>query len=325
MKWINKLSIKNKLLLGFTILLTFVLVLIYVSFSSLTTMRDTQRTLTTVEYPLSIELLKLRSALNRERLAITRIVLVQDDQVSKQWYDELIDMNTTITSIIDTIQVLGKDHPKIISDIQGFAHQRKTFRAYEDTLLHVYNTPQTHEKAELLLTGTLFEFNENMRENIVGLSNISEAEDEFLRQKTETTFNNVVVSFAVFGALLILLCLVLTVFFVRVIALPIQALAKQADQIAYGDLTVRIQVKEGNDEVAVMQRSFGMMVSSLRSVSEELKTTVDTLDSLSNEVNAELERGFNDTAAILRWIEKFSGSVTAISKGLNALMNEFKL
>ncbi|MDP2338788.1 MAG: methyl-accepting chemotaxis protein [Bacteroidota bacterium] len=325
MKWINKLSIRNKLLLGFTVLLTFVLVLIYVSFSSLTTIRDTQRTLTTVEYPLSIELLKLRSALNRERLAITRIVLVQDDEVTKQWNDELVGLNTTVTSIIDTIQILGKDKPKIISGIQDFARQRNTFKAYKDTLLHVYNTPQTHVKAELLLTGTLFVINENMRENIVGLSDISEMDVELLKQKAETTYNNVVMSFAVFGVLLILLCLMLTVFFVRAIALPIQALAKQADRIAYGDLSVKIEVKDGSDEVAVMQRSFGMMVSSLRSVSEELKSTVDTLDNLSSEVNSELERGFNDTAAILRWIEKFSASVTAISKGLNALMNEFKL
>ncbi|MCK9424527.1 MAG: HAMP domain-containing protein [Ignavibacteriaceae bacterium] len=325
MKWINNLNIKNKLLLGFALLLAFVLIMIYTAFNSLTTMRESQRILTNIEYPLSIELLTLRTSINRERITINRIVMIQDAQKTKELQDEMDDLDTTVTSILDSIKVLAKDYAQIIADIESFSTARKTFRMYVDTLLNVYNTPQTRVKAEALVLGAMFDLNENMREIVVALSKISEGNDALAKQNAKTAFNDVVVSFSFFCVLLILICIGLTIFFVRSIAKPIQALAQNAEQIAYGDLSVKINVKDGKDEVAVMQRSFGMMVSSLNSVAEELKSTVGTLDNISSEINNELNTGFNDTAAILRWIEKFSGNISAISQRLNALMNEFKL
>lgn len=325
MKWMNNLNIKNKLLLGFALLLTFVLVFVAVAYNGLSTMRDTQRTLTHIEYPLTLELLKLRTNINRERSTINRIVLIQAERKYAEWRSELISLDTTITAISDSIKILAKENPIIIGGIQEFTAKRKIYKTYIDTLLNVYNTSKTQHKVEGLLIGVMYELNETMREIILGLSKISESSDENLIRENENAFSFVVRSFSVFGVLLIMICIGLTMFFVKIIAKPIEDLAKQAENIAYGDLTMDVQVKKGKDEIAVMQRSFGMMVSSLRAVSKELKSTIGTLDSLNTEINSELQIGFNDTAAILKWIEKLTANVNRISKNLNTLMSEFKI
>ena len=325
MTWINNLTIKNKLLLGFALLIVFVLIMIYTAFNSFNTMRESQRILANIEYPLSIELLTLRTSMNRERITINRIVMIQDAQKSKELYDEIEDLDSTIISIADSILVLAKDYPPIIEGIKSFNSARKNLRIYVDTLLNVYNTPQTRQKAEALMLGPMFDLNERIREIVVALSTISEGNDALAKRNANTAYNDVVLSFSLFSILLVLICIGLTLFFATVIAKPIQELAKNAEQIAYGDLSGKINVRQGKDEVAVMQRSFGMMVSSLRSVSQELKLAVENLDELSGRIKSELNTGFNDTASIIRWIENFSGNVSAISKKLNALMNEFKM
>ncbi len=325
MKWINNLNIKNKLLLGFAVLLVIVLIMISVAFVNLITIRDRQQELTTIEYPLSIELLKLRIDFNRERITIDRISLLMDPQVYQQSRYDLMDLDTSITATLDNIRKLAKIYPQIISGVQNIIAQRNTFRKYRDTLFHIYNTQQSYQKAKGLIAGAMFNLEEKIRDNIVRLNRISEENDGPLSRKAGNAFNSVIISFVVFGALLVFICIGLTLFFVNIIGKPIQELAKQAEQIAYGDLSIKINVRNGKDEVAVMQRSFGMMVSSLKSVSEELKSTVGTLDNLSSEIKSELNVGFNDTAAILRWVEKFSGNVSVVSKRLNSLMNEFKL
>jgi methyl-accepting chemotaxis protein len=75
--------------------------------------------------------------------------------------------------------------------------------------------------------------------------------------------------------LTILLVIVLGVFIANLITRPIRSLLEASTQVAGGDLLVQIEPK-GNDEVAVLTRSFNTMVSSLHQSKLDLVFQVST-------------------------------------------------
>jgi len=189
----------------------------------------------------------------------------------------------------------------------------------------MYGAMNLKEEAETLLFGDVFKQNEEARATVLNLSRISEDNDQKLLQTTEETFKNMVIYFFILGFLLVVLCIILTFFFVNIIASPLKILAAQSEKIAYGDLSIEIEVKEGRDEISVLQRSFGMMIESLRSVSSELKNSVDELNNVSSSMQDKMETGFQDTASIIKYVECNSDNIKNVSNKLNSLMNEFKL
>jgi methyl-accepting chemotaxis protein len=181
------------------------------------------------------------------------------------------------------------------------------------------------QEAQAFLLGNMFRQNEDSRETVLKLSSISEKNDKMLQEKTEKTFQEVILYFAILGCILALLCIILTLLFVKLIASPLQLLSSQAEKIAYGDLSVRIEVREGSDEISTLQRSFGMMVESLKSVYSEIKNSVDDLNKISSSMQDSMEKGFPDTASIIKHVETNSVSIKNISSKLKSFMSEFML
>jgi len=127
MNFLNNITIKYKLFLGFLLLLVFVIIIIFTSYSGLYSLRRTQRTLTQIEFPLTIELLKLRTTLNRERMTLTRIIMLSSKKEGSSLNEELADYDHEVNSIVDTIKKLGKYNSEIMIGIGEFTVQRKNY------------------------------------------------------------------------------------------------------------------------------------------------------------------------------------------------------
>jgi diguanylate cyclase (GGDEF)-like protein len=67
----------------------------------------------------------------------------------------------------------------------------------------------------------------------------------------------------------------------RSIVQPIRALSESASRIAQGETDVEIPVATTHDEIGILSRALGEMVSKLRNANEELRRTNEVLEQLS--------------------------------------------
>nr|WP_240732157.1 methyl-accepting chemotaxis protein [Geobacter sp. FeAm09] len=109
---------------------------------------------------------------------------------------------------------------------------------------------------------------------------------------------------AVFGSLI-----------TRSITGPVQTLAKQAEKIAAGDLTVKIQ-QESRDEIGVLAASFATMAESLRDTLQKVNDTSVQVATASNQLQSTAEQiatGAEEVAGQAQTVATASEELSATS------------
>ncbi|KAF0215068.1 MAG: methyl-accepting chemotaxis [Geobacteraceae bacterium] len=112
--------------------------------------------------------------------------------------------------------------------------------------------------------------------------------------------------------------LFLALFIARFISEPVKALARQAEQIANGDLTVAV-VQESRDEVGHLAGSFQKMVEHLREVIGKVVNTSESVSSSARELSATSEQmatGVEEVAAQAGTVATASEEMAATSTNI---------
>ncbi|NLK07155.1 MAG: methyl-accepting chemotaxis protein [Firmicutes bacterium] len=105
----------------------------------------------------------------------------------------------------------------------------------------------------------------------------------------------------VFCVVLLLIAAVVAWVLAQTISRPVGNLARLAEQVAEGDLTVEITVNS-HDEVGVLARAFGVMVDSTRSVVQDIMERANLVAASSQQLNASSEEtaaNANEAAATM--------------------------
>lgn len=106
---------------------------------------------------------------------------------------------------------------------------------------------------------------------------------------------------AVFGV-------VVAVLFARRMAAPIQQMAIAGEAIASGDLTVKINITETNDEVGVLSRSFNQMVSTIAELIKHISRSAESVVTTSGELTVNAHNTIVESDEVRQALSILAGS-----------------
>jgi two-component system nitrogen regulation sensor histidine kinase NtrY len=117
------------------------------------------------------------------------------------------------------------------------------------------------------------------------------AEYEQLEQRRGALQTNINLTFVVLALLMLLVAVFVGIWFASRMIAPISNLVRASERIREGDLGVRVHEGEGDDEIAVLSRTFNRMTDQLQSQRNELM-----------EANAQLDQRRRFTEAVLEGV-----------------------
>ncbi len=284
MKMLLDLSTRSKLLVSFSVVLILLAISVGTSYSTVTALRNIQKTLYEDDFRNAADLLRLGSAFNHERT----LTLVAAQITNKQQRDALLQAVTESEKESETI--LGRlnrqyqANPEVLSQVQELIAVR---RAMLDTR---YNQVQPaieagdEKRVVELQTGVQHERLQQMHDITQKLGDEETAHAEELLIQANQRTNEWMITLMIMGLTTFLVSIGLALLLTAVISRPLVQVSKAAELIADGDLTVEIAIDDRRDEVGLLKRSFRLMVDNLRKQTREMQELVAVLVSSSNEI-----------------------------------------
>lgn len=126
-------------------------------------------------------------------------------------------------------------------------------------------------------------------------------------------------------AVSIVFCCVLTLFTTRKVSKPIRDIVHTMEKVEKGEMEARVEVPEGNDEIAYMSRRFNEMVENLndlykKNMEKQDRLRLAEIKSLQAQINPHF---LYNTLDSIKWLAKLNG-VDAISVMVSKLGNLLK-
>ncbi len=128
--------------------------------------------------------------------------------------------------------------------------------------------------------------------------------------------------FMIVGVVGLLLAVFMTIAIVASIAMPIRELSTLAERVAYGDLAVAVATEARADEVGKLQYTFGMMVSALRQITQEVRSVAEALIA---EVGAAGRFAGNESGGEEKRKTEILSRLAELGERLRKVISEYKL
>lgn len=312
MKWFNNISIRNKLLVGFGLVLICLAIIAGTAYTSVRSISEAQAILFHQEFPHSLSLVKFRNALSQDRVMTSRIMRSQGQTEKKEAFEDLVKGGQELSESFEVVKKLSTQIPGLGNNVQHLSAVLNDYmRTRDEQTIPLLKEGKNLEAQEI--TAIQYGRFEKMMEIAFNLSSISEGQDRDLVKKSEAIAiqSNYIVSFVGILAIIISIAVILSV--LSSVATPLKELSVLTERVAYGDLTVNIHFEKRKDEVGTLQFMFGMMVSSLRQITIEIRSVVEAL---TCQVDLEGEAGDKDPA---------SPELSALGQKLKKLIEEYKV
>jgi methyl-accepting chemotaxis protein len=257
------------------------------------------------DYILSIRVLSLRMALNREPKVldstVTRLHLVEG------WLQE----------------AMGKFAP-LVGDYNRKQYQVfvSTVQSYRQALDQYEQLSQQNRSAEMstLLNGKIQDYSTQTGDQFAELMSLTAAEVSQATSQADTLYASV--KMTVIGALIAvaILTLLLAWLLIRSIVTPIRQAVRIAEQVAHGDLTTPIQTT-GNDETARLLKALAIMQSNLRETlqlisgtSTQLASAADQMSHNTQQDNSRLQQQHNEIEQAATAVNEMTVAVEEVAR-----------
>ncbi|MCK9814651.1 MAG: methyl-accepting chemotaxis protein [Candidatus Pseudomonas colombiensis] len=247
------------------------------------------------DYVLSIRVLSLRMALNREpkvlESTIARLHQVQ------AWLD----------------QALAKFAP-LVGDHNRVQYEKflATVKSYQQALAQYEALSQDNRSAEMtaLLNGKIQDYSTQTGDQFAELMNLTAEEVSQSAQHADALYSQVKVT--VIGALLAvaLLTLCLAWLLIRSIVVPIRQAVGVAEQVAAGDLSRPIH-SEGSDETARLLKALASMQASLRETLQLISSTSTQLAAAAQQMSQSTHQ---DSSRLQQQHNEIEQAATAVNE-----------
>lgn len=272
-----RLSIRTKLMLGFSVVLILLGTVVVTSITGMTSIMRHEDQVNRVSEAMG-EVLRLDAATNAQIMAVRGYLLVRDSQQK-----ELFEQNYQITQ--QALEALRN----LVSTETGLALIQDVavaVEAWTSQQVPVFSRNDfTQQEIQLLVTETFRESRNRMNTEIaefvayqITLKREREQEGVKLAER-----NRLIALGA--GLAAVLLGLTISISLSRALTRPIRLTAEAAERLAMGDLTVEeLQVKTG-DEVGHMARSFNTMVTNLRGLVRQVAESTTAVASAADQMD----------------------------------------
>ncbi len=286
MRWFLNFATGLKLSLGFLMMMTFLGIVIGVSYTRIMALQASQKHLHEVEIANVRDLWELRSQQNAIRAGLLSMMTATTPAEQKIWRDDVEtrtamaekDINSLSNRVGQSTAFLGKvEELKTIQD----AH-----RQTRNTQVMPLIQQGKDAEARAFMMGIQKDRYDKMREMSESLGEMAQTRaDQAVKDSNQSVDDALKIMKSV-GLVAFLLSGFMIIALSRAIANPLRDLSHAAEQIAGGDLSLNIATETRRDEVGVLNSAFGKMVSNLRDVNREITEGVNVLSSSANEISA---------------------------------------
>ena len=300
MKWFLNLSTRNKLFLGFGLMIAFLALVTVSAYRGIVMIQATQHSLYQKEFANTVDLMTIRSDENGVRAALLEMLSAATRSNQESWHKDIKERGKEITET--TQRLLDRNHndSSLFAQLQELNKIRDAFvQTRDDQLIPlIYAGKKT--QAEALVQGVQLKRYNKMRDISNRLCDSAAEKARAAVAASEQVAERTIYQFAMVGGLAILLAVAMALFISRIIAIPLQMISEIAGKVASGDLTVSISAGHRTDEVGELLRAFGTMLEGLRKLMREINEGVGVLASSSAEILAtttQVASGAAETAA----------------------------
>ncbi|MDP1535167.1 MAG: methyl-accepting chemotaxis protein [Rubrivivax sp.] len=286
MKWFLNLTTRNKLFLGFGLMIAFLATVIATAYLGIAAIQASQKNLYQEDFSNAVDLLNLRSDENGMRAALLSMMSETKRSEQEVWHQEIKQRSTEIAEGTRRLLERNRNDLRLSDRIEELKTIREAYAQTRDAEVIPLIYAGKAEQARTLSLGTQEERYRKIRAiaQELGDSAVEQARADVAisEQRTEQAVR----VFVIIGITAMLFGLAMVLFLNRIIAVPLRAIAGIAGEVAGGDLTVSVPTDNRADEVGDLARAFRAMVEKLRQTTREINEGVSVLASSSSEILA---------------------------------------
>ena len=302
MKWLENLSTKGKLYLGFSLMIVLLAAVVVTAQRSITSILESQKKLYSVEFANALGLQLLRNDQNGVRADVLTMMILNKRSDQEVWHQDMMTRAVEIGSVLTALSERAKDDPQTLRRLEELRSVRDAYVQTRDneTIPLIYDGKI--EQARNLILGIEADRYGKMRSIATELGDQAGEKARQAVADSEQRASESMRSFAIFGLVAAGVALVAAGFLNRVIAIPLKEISGTAGRIASGHLTVLVPPTHRADEAGVLQQTFRTMVENLRKVNQEIQEGAAVLASSASEILAattQVASGAAETAAAI--------------------------
>ncbi len=283
--FINNLSTSTRLILSFAVILILMAVVIVIAYLNLTGLAASERSLHDDNFQKSLKLEEIRTHINFQRGQILEMMQISDLAGQNSIEQTMKDRELTIDAAITTLAALDLTSA-FQSKLQQLKNDLNDYRKTREQEMALVYAGKLSE-AQQLGNGTGADQYETVRALTVQMGDDASTQIELQLATDQQAARSATITFIVIGAIAVLLSIGLVVLLNQSIALPLTNIAKIAEQIGAGDLTVDLPSdQQRRDEIGGLIQAFRQMVATLRRSTANLSEAVGLLGSSASEILA---------------------------------------
>lgn len=299
MKTILNFATRTKLLLGFGIMVSLLAAVSAIAYHDAARLIASQKSLYREDLSVALNLMDLRNAINRERVALLSIAIADAKEHQELWQkleqekatvrrlsEKLLDQRTTESVTAEWQHELAPAYGEYV-------------RVRDQEVLPALAAGKRNE-ASAAVTGALQDRFQAFRTiaETAGEREVAEAKKKM--DESEALVRAAQSVLVTANIVAVIIGLVIVLWLDKIIATPLKQATSLAKQLATGDLTMEISAASQKDEVGQLLRALGQMVHGWRQLMTETHSGIATLSAASGEILAstmQTSAGANETAA----------------------------
>jgi methyl-accepting chemotaxis protein len=286
MKWFLNLTTRNKLFLGFGLMIAFLATVIAFAYHGMETIKMAQQELYREEFANAVDLLTIRSDENGVRAAMLDMLVVTKQSDREAWHGDIKERGRNISETAQHLLERNRDNAHLYARLDELKTIHEAYaQTRNDRVIPLIYAGKA-EQAKSLLLGIQHERYLKIRAIAKELGDEANEKARAAVAESESTAKQMQSMFMTVGVTAILLAVAMALLIGRVIAAPLQMISDIAGKVASGDLTVSIPAVQRRDEVGELLCAFGAMLEGLRKLMREINEGVGVLASSSGEILA---------------------------------------
>jgi len=313
MRALADFSTRAKLMLGFALIVVAMALSSFSSWNGLARQRALQQRLYNDDLAITMNVLELRSAINRERVALLS-TLVAGSTAQAGFGRQLEAEEGAIRRLFgelaahkDADQAFAADYARLVNAYQEYGVVR------DNDVLPQVRAGQRAAAGEAA-TGRLQNTFDRLRTVADEIAAKQMQEARTRMRDGEALVESAGVTLIVLNLAVVLLAFVKTVWLNRAIAVPLREATTVAARIATGDLRADVPAGTSRDEVGQMLRALGDMVQSWRTLAAETTRGVATLTGAAGEILSSTAQAAASTAETAAAVSQTTATVEEVKQ-----------
>jgi methyl-accepting chemotaxis protein len=209
------------------------------------------------------------------------------DQANKEiWLQDIRNRVKNIDEAVRRLMDNNQNDPRFLTRLQELNEVRKEYDETRDNVVLPLITQGKIEEAKTLLVGIQEQRYLRLRTIAGDLGTLANQRAEQAVAQSEESAKQSVRLIIIISAVALVVSAAIIILLNNVIARPLSEIARVAEQVATGDLTIQTPYADRRDEVGTLAQTFRRMISSLSSLNREILEGVNVLASSASEILA---------------------------------------